>query len=398
MNKYKVRFLCPQTEEYELRSIGFDPLYVPKAINKYHFNIIKIKDVRAPAANILKQTALSKGADAGVATGVVNCSKKTTDIILAATDKQLESIVTSLKEQPFGLKRLSEELNKLLQRKYAQKLPLKVRNTCFDWGKKTYIMGILNVTPDSFSDGGDFVAVEKAISHVADMVANAVDIIDIGAESTRPFSDPVDSDIQLSRITPVLKELRIQFPDIPVSIDTRSHKVAQMCIEMGADIINDVSGLTYDQQMAGVIAVNNCPVVLMHSLATPEKMQNDPQYTHVVDDIYSFFIQAIDKAVEAGVKEENIILDPGIGFGKTFEHNLAIVRRCSEFLSLGRPVLVGASRKSFLGRLTGKSEKDRDNATTAINSYLVSQKIDILRVHNVALQAESSQLLDKLLR
>lgn len=398
MNKYKVRCIQHHSAEYELRESGFDPSYLSVALSKYEFKLIKIKALKAAAANILKQTALSKGADAGVATGVVNCSRPYTDVVLAGTKKQLKDIINALKEQPFGLKALAGELENLLFPENSFKLPLKIRNNVFEWGKKTHIMGVLNLTPDSFSDGGTFISPDDALKHVQTMIENNVDIIDIGAESTRPFSQSVDCDTQIKRIEPVLKEIRIRYPEIPISIDTRSHNVARHCLKLGADIINDVSGLRHDNELINIIADYNCPIIIMHSLTTPETMQVAPNYKHLIDEIYAFFTETIEQALQKGVKEENIIVDPGIGFGKTFEHNLELIRRASEFHSLNKPLLYGVSRKAFLGKITTQPAQGRDFSTTAVNSYLVSQGVDILRVHNVALLAEATAVLDVILK
>ncbi|MEW5820688.1 MAG: dihydropteroate synthase [Cyanobacteriota bacterium] len=398
MNKYKVRKLFYKSIETELLSIDFDKIYLPKAIDKYNFNLIKIHSLKAPAANILKQTALSKGGDLAVSTDVVTCKRDLTDAILAVTDKQLKLIIDSLKQQPFGLKKLSSELEEFLINKLSLSRPLIINNKEFLWGSKTHLMGILNITPDSFSDGGEYLCIDNAVKCVSEMIKNNVDIIDIGGESTRPFSEPVEPDIQIKRIKPIIKEIRAQFPDTVISVDTRSNIVANCAIEIGASIINDVSGLTFDSEMVSVVASNNIPLIIMHSQGTPETMQNMPAYNNLLDDICSFLFDQIDYAITHGVKESNIIIDPGIGFGKTINNNLEIIQRISEIKSLGYPTLVGTSRKNFIGKLLNEEVYNREEGTLATNAYLVSQGVDILRIHDISYHAKAIKMLDHISR
>lgn len=394
MNKYKVRQIFPSAIESELISIEFDILYLPKALDKYAHNLIKISSLKAPAANILKQAALSKGGDLAVSRGIVNCVKNETDAILSVTDKQLKAVIENIKQQPFGLKQLATELEEHLNDKHCQVNTLQIRNKPFYWGTKTYIMGILNITPDSFSDGGDFTNIDNALKKVNEMIENGVDIVDIGGESTKPFSKPVDHEIQLSRIIPVIKEIRSQYPELVLSVDTRDHKVAQLSIEEGVDIINDVSGCTYDKNICTIAAEANVPIIIMHSLDTPETMQTMPQYEHLMDTICNELLNSIDLAIDSGIKKEKIIIDPGLGFGKTVNHNIEIIQRISEIVSLGYPVLVGASRKSFIGALLDLPTDEREEATSATNSYLISKGVDILRIHDVKHHINSIKMLD----
>lgn len=398
MNKYKVRQLFQGTVESELLNVGFDNSYLPKAKDKYSFNLIKIYSLRSPAANILKQNALSKGADLGVARHVIDCSYDFSDAILAATDKQLIEIIESIKNQDFGLKQLATELKTFLKNKYSEPRTLQIKNKKFFWGTQTYIMGILNITPDSFSDGGKFLEIDQAVQAAGEILQHNATIIDIGGESTKPFSEPVDPDLQLQRIIPVVDEIIKQFPDAIISVDTRSSKVASEVIEHGVSIINDVSGLQYDPEMAKVIAQNKVPIVIMHSLSSPDTMQNNPEYVNLMDEITHFLIDTTEKALKKGILPENIILDPGIGFGKTIDHNLEIIQRISEIKSLGYPVLVGASRKSFIGKLLDCDVQSREEGTAAANAYLISQKVDILRLHDVKFHSKVIKLMDNIVR
>jgi len=247
------------------------------------------------------------------------------------------------------------------------------------------IMGILNVTPDSFSDGGQFTDPQRAVDHALKMVASGASILDLGAESTRPGSTGTAPAEQLARILPVLKILRSK-TQIEISIDTQSAVVAEACLSEGADIINDISALYADPEMIRVLSQHKtCRVVVMHMLGTPATMQIAPAYADVVGDILRFFEERLSICERAGINRERIWIDPGFGFGKTFEHNLEIVRRFETFRVLKCPLVAGVSRKGFLGRLTSESTpSQRDAASIAAGLFLARKGADILRVHDVA--------------
>ncbi|HLX60229.1 MAG TPA: dihydropteroate synthase [Planctomycetota bacterium] len=258
------------------------------------------------------------------------------------------------------------------------------------------IMGILNVTPDSFSDGGRFFDPPAAIDHGLRMIADGASIIDIGAESTRPGSLGVDAKEQLARILPIQTALHAK-ADPVISIDTRSAKVAEACLNEGADIINDVSALRHDPAMSPLIAKWSCGMILTHMLGTPENMQVNPKYGDVVSDIMSFFKERLAACESAGIEPCRVCLDPGIGFGKTAEHNLEIMRRFSEFAAAGRPLVAGVSRKSFLGRLSGQTDAaQRDAASIAAGIFLAQRGVNILRVHDVAGHVAALKVFDSL--
>jgi dihydropteroate synthase len=245
-------------------------------------------------------------------------------------------------------------------------------------------MGILNVTPDSFSDGGKYLDASVAVDHGLRMAAEGAAILDLGAESTRPGSRGVSAREQLARLLPVVKGLRAK-SSIALSIDTRSADVAAACLDEGASIVNDVSALRHDPRMAETLAPRTCSVILMHMLGTPETMQQDPVYADVIGEIGAFFAERLEACERTGIARERAWLDPGVGFGKTFAHNLEIVRRCAEFAALGRPLVLGVSRKSFLGTLSGESDPARrDAASIAAGLLLARNGAQILRVHDVA--------------
>ena len=244
-------------------------------------------------------------------------------------------------------------------------------------------MGILNVTPDSFSDGGSFMKADTAVKHAISMVEEGADIIDIGGESTRPGSDRITVSEELERVIPVIENLSDRI-SVPISIDTYKAKVAQKAIDAGASIVNDISGLRFDPDMPGVVSRNEVPVVIMHIKGTPENMQEDPIYGDLIEEIIEYFEESISIAEKAGIHDEKIIVDPGIGFGKTFEDNLEIINRLSEFKRLGKPVLIGTSRKAFIGKVLGDVPVgDRVEATAATVAISIMNGADIIRVHDV---------------
>jgi dihydropteroate synthase len=257
-------------------------------------------------------------------------------------------------------------------------------------GPDPVLVGVLNVTPDSFSDGGDFLDPAKAASHASAMLDEGAGIIDVGGESTRPGSDPVTQEEETRRVVPVIEEILADRPSAIVSIDTYNAASAEAALEAGARIVNDVTALRGDPRMAGVVAEARCPVVLMHMLGEPKTMQRDPRYEDVVREVRDFLAGRAEHAVAAGVEPESIILDPGIGFGKTLEHNLALLRHLDELVALGFPVLVGASRKSFIGRITDTEEaRDRVHGTVAANVIAYEKGATFFRVHDVGANREA---------
>ena len=268
-----------------------------------------------------------------------------------------------------------------------------IRNIKIDWSKP-YIMGILNVTPDSFSDGGEYYSLEKALNHYREMIEQGADFIDIGGESTRPYSQKITVEEEIKRVVPVIEEIRKSDKNTIISIDTRNAKTAKISLNAGADIINDVSAFEWDKEMQDIVKEYGCPVVLNHSKGTPDIMQNDTTYTDVVDTIYDYFQKKIESLVACGIKRNQIIIDPGIGFGKSTDQNFEIINKLKEFKTLECPVLVGHSRKNFLKETIQSDNKDNlDEATLAVSQRLIENGVNILRVHNV----KSHTLLKKIM-
>ena len=358
--------------EQEITNVGFSPDYLKIGLNKHKFINIKIFDLRPIEANILKQTALSCDCDCAVHRRTIDCKIDKTNCILSGTITQIIEVSKKLKKQPenLSLQDISQELI----------------NQIFLYKKqsKSKIMGILNLTENSFSDGGEFLELENAKKHIAQMIEQGAQIIDIGAESTRPNADEIDSQTQIKRILPIIKHIKENYKNILVSIDTRSSEVAQACINAGADIINDVSGLRFDGKMAKTIAKSNAKIVIMHSRSTPKNMDNMCNYENLIDEIYFELKNQCDFAINEGIKPENIIIDVGFGFAKNYEQNIELMARIEEFKSLGYEILAGVSRKRFIQQLANVTNpKEADEMSAMTSAYFASKGIDYIRVHNV---------------
>jgi len=260
--------------------------------------------------------------------------------------------------------------------------PLYIKEKIFLLGQRTWIMGVLNVTPDSFSDGGLFLDPEKAAQRGLELASEGADIIDIGGESTRPGSESIPPQEELSRVIPVISALR-EKADALISIDTTKSEVAAAALEAGADIINDVSAFRFDPRMASLAAEKDAPVVLMHMKGTPQTMQISPHYEDLLAEIKSFLREKIDEAQAQGIKKEKIIIDPGIGFGKRFEDNLTLINHLDFFEDLDSPLLVGISRKSYIGKILGASPQDRLEGTISSAIVSIIRGAHILRIHDV---------------
>ncbi len=365
----------------ELSFIGADPVTWDRLSKRCRISIYSTGLLPVTAANILKQCMLSGGADAIVSRESVSCRTIETRALIVGTPKQIERGCESLSGQPFGLPELANELRAAL--KDSPYLPERIvtRGKVLDFSRRPLIMGILNLTSDSFSDGGKFLNTETAIAHARSMTTQGADIIDIGAESTRPGSLPVPPALQLERLLPVVERLKADCRAV-ISVDTASSEVADAVLSAGAEMINDVTALS-DPAMPEVVANADVPVVLMHMQGKPETMQNNPLYSDVVEEIYSFFQKKITAAADSGISIERIIIDPGIGFGKRPEDNVQLISRLAEFKWLGCRVLLGHSRKSFIGMLTGIRNPSALEAGTHAVTALSSNHADIMRVHDV---------------
>jgi dihydropteroate synthase len=346
---------------------------------------IKLSNVHIGAANILKQEMLSVGGDAAVARGVVNGVEKVSDVILIGNADKIKKLIKKLDFQTiFGLPQIKNDLQKMLQAQlFSSNKELKLRHGQLDLSELK-IMGILNVTPDSFSDGNLFNHSEKALAHALQMEKEGADIIDIGGESTRPGAEKVELQTELDRVIPVIEKIR-KHSDIPLSVDTYKAVVAKEALKAGADIVNDVSALRFDQQMSEILKQNpDVPVILMHMLGTPRTMQQNPSYQDVIEEVLDFFAERINFCEANHIGRSRLILDPGIGFGKRQEDNLKILKKLAEFKCFDLPVVLGASRKSFIGRIYDSLPTERLAGSLAATTMALQAGIDFLRVHDVS--------------
>jgi dihydropteroate synthase len=271
-------------------------------------------------------------------------------------------------------------------------------NFSLDFSKKTYIMGVLNVTPDSFSDGGLFFNEKKAVEHAHRLIEEGADIIDIGGESTRPGSEPVPVEEEIRRTIPVIKAISREIK-VPISIDTYKSEVAKHALDAGASIVNDISGLRFDPEMPKVVAEYGVPVIIMHIKGRPKDMQQSTVYEALIPEIMDYIRASILLARNFGILEDRIIIDPGIGFGKTFEHNLEIIKNLKEFTLLGRPVAVGVSRKAFIGKILGDvPPSERLEGTASAVAISIFNGANIIRVHDVKEMAKVAKVADAIKR
>ncbi|NIA08814.1 MAG: dihydropteroate synthase [Nitrospiraceae bacterium] len=271
---------------------------------------------------------------------------------------------------------------------------LSIKGRIFHWGTRTYIMGVINVTPDSFSDGGDFFSPEGARKQAVSLAAAGADILDIGGESTRPFSGPVSVKEELHRVIPAIREIR-RFTECPISVDTVKAEVARAAVCEGADLINDISALRFDPEMVKIAVSLDVPVILMHMKGVPRNMQVNPSYGDVIGEVKSFLKKRMAWAQNRGIPRGKILIDPGIGFGKRIRDNLVLINHLEEFQELGVPIAVGASRKAFLGSITGIKEAGRrDVATLGAVAVAAIRGANLVRVHNVGLTRQVLQVVD----
>lgn len=384
MSSFETRLLKIESRadaERELFRIGVDPGGIASMASKMVSHAICIKDLQCRQANILKQEMLSLGGDAAVARGSVSCSIEKTDVILIGTDKQLKRLTAKLVVQPFGLSRLAADLKCILDagchtnriwRTSQRNIPL----------DRPLIMGILNITPDSFSDGSCYIDSQKAIEKGLEMAADGADIIDIGGESTRPGAAFVSPQEEAERVLPVIKGLAGKL-DCPLSIDTWKGYVAEQSIDAGAEIVNDISGFTFDRSMPEVVAKTGAAAVLMHTRGTPDKMQMETGYTDIIAEVSHTLHLSVEIGIAAGIERERLAIDPGIGFGKDAAGNLEILRRLREFSGFDLPLLVGTSRKSFIGATLNRETDQRLFGTAASVAMAIANGATIIRVHDV---------------
>jgi dihydropteroate synthase len=394
--RFQIRCLEIKSKEdarSEMERIGVDPVGIQLMTTKQFHHNLKLVGLSPPQANIIKQDILSVGGEAAISKGVVSCEVEKSDAILSATEKQFNLLIEKLMRQPYGLPEVASVIKEALRNINLSEIELKGRKRSWTLGSRTMITGILNVTPDSFSNGGLYLDKDKAVERAEQMVEEGAHIIDVGGESSRPGVKPVGEEEELKRILPVVEAL--EGKGIIVSVDTTKALVAEGALKSGAEIINDISALS-DERMGSVVAAYKASVVLMHMRGTPETMQANVEYEDMMGEIFNFLSDRVDYAVDCGIEPERIIVDPGIGFGKSPEGNLEIIKRLPELKALGRPILVGTSRKSFIGNIIGADVDRRLAGTLATVAASILAGAHIVRVHDVKEAVQAARMADAL--
>lgn len=382
----------------ELRSIGMHPKGLGTLRQKADVLALRISEVAAPAGNILKQQMLSLGGDAALCRDAVACRCDGTGVLLLGTRRQIVTLATHLRGQPYGLASLAEEIQALLVQLRRSRHPvLRLGARTLMLGRGTHLVGALNVTPDSFSDGGQFLDPAKAVARALEMARDGAAIIEVGGESSRPGSTPVTVDEELSRVLPVLERLAPTCP-VPLAIDTTKAEVARRAVALGVGMVNDIGALRFDDAMAEVVAESGAALVLMHMKGKPRTMQKHPTYDDLLQQVYEFLHDRVEAALEHGIHPDQLVVDPGIGFGKTAHHNLVLLNRLGELRGLGRAILVGPSRKSFIGAVLGLPPDGRVEGTAAAVALAVARGAHLVRVHDVKEMSRVARMTDAIVR
>ncbi|MBR1616700.1 dihydropteroate synthase [bacterium] len=377
--QFKLKTISKKFIKEEIASVGFDKSYLDCALNKHKFLSIKIFELDTRQATILKQTALSSDCDCALNRGVLDNSVEFSDVILSGTINQLNDVCQKLTKQPFNMKKLSNDILDLIEK------------TSFE-PKTPKIMGILNITDDSFSDAGEFLQIEKSLNHAIDMIEQGAKIIDIGAQATNPNAQMISPSLETERLTPIVIALKRAYPNIEISIDTFNFETAKTALDLGCDIINDVSFLK-NIEFLKLIKLYDKKLVIMHSKGDNKTMDELCDYENLIEDIYFDLKYKINVANSYGLNENNLILDVGFGFAKTITQNIELMKRIKEFKTLGYPLLCGVSRKRFMQDIINTKEaKDADFISALSAFYLMENSVDIIRAHNVELTKQALQL------
>jgi len=369
--------------ERELVKIGVDPTGIEIMAPKFLHLPIKLLGLDFRAGNILKQEMLSLGGEAAISRSAFELREGKTDVLLSGTLRQYRLLIEKLKRQPFGLARVGERLSSMIASFGRREIPFKARGKELTLGSRTVIMGVINITPDSFSGDGIYKDPEKAVDRALMMIDSGAEMIDIGGESSRPGAELVSVSEELSRVLPVITKLR-EKTEALISIDTYKPEVAKEALAAGADIVNDVGGLYQGEKLLPLIREYKAGLIIMHMPNPPERRHKRPPYRDLIGDIVSFFEDKMKEVEEAGVSEEQVVIDPGIGFAKNVEDNYLIIEMLQAFRSLGRPVLIGPSRKSFIGKVLDLPPEERLEGTAGAVAAIVLNRGDIIRVHDVA--------------
>ena len=387
--------IAKQMQELDVYDEGIK-IMAPKAIHM----LVKLEGISSIAANILKQEMLSLSGEVAVSKGVITGKEKNADCLVIGNLAQYNRLIEKLRRQPFGLAEIARSLKELRDNYFQQRYCIKAGNHLIRTGTRTLVMGIVNLTPDSFSGDGLYKHsrdTSYVTDHVMAMVEEGADILDVGGESTRPGAASVAVAEEISRTIPVIKKIAKKI-DIPISIDTYKPEVARRALDAGACIVNDIKGITKNRGMAQVLKRSRAAIITMHMKGAPRTMQRNPRYKSLMTEIIFELRNSMEFLLDQGIEREQIIIDPGIGFGKTAEHNFEIIQRLAELRSLGRPILIGPSRKSFIGKVLNCAVSERLMGTAASIACAIQNGAQIIRVHDVREMVHVAKLTDALLQ
>ena len=382
---------------YELKNIGVHQASIETFMNKSAILPLKVLKVRTPAANIIKQEMLACGGDCAIHAGCVVCAQDHSDILLLGTKKHYRLLLQKMAMMPyFGLPKIKEELQLFLENAPLKTILADNRVLEYD---HVVVMGILNITPDSFYADSRVRVIDEVINRAGQMLRDGAEILDIGGESTRPGSDSINPQKEIARIVPVVEALRKEYPQSILSIDTYHAETAEATLASGADIINDISAMEYDEKMIDVVVKNNAPVILMHMRGTPKNMQQNTEYGNVVEEVSKYLKERAEMLRGHNFPKEKIILDPGIGFAKNVDQNLKLMQGLSEMTGSDYPVLLAASRKSTIGKVLGDIPPEaRLAGTIATSCQAVYAGANMVRVHDVKENIQAIRMLEAILK
>lgn len=382
---------------YELKNIGVHQASIETFMNKSAILPLKVLKVRTPAANIIKQEMLACGGDCAIHAGCVVCAQDHSDILLLGTKKHYRLLLQKMAMMPyFGLPKIKEELQSFLENAPLKTILADNRVLEYD---HVVVMGILNITPDSFYADSRVRGIDEVINRAGQMLRDGAEILDIGGESTRPGSDSINPQEEIARIVPVVEALRKEYPQSILSIDTYHAETAEATLASGADIINDISAMEYDEKMIDVVVKNNAPVILMHMRGTPKNMQQNTEYGNVVEEVSKYLKERAEMLRGHNLPKEKIILDPGIGFAKNVDQNLKLMQGLSEMTGSDYPVLLAASRKSTIGKVLGDIPPEaRLAGTIATSCQAVYAGANMVRVHDVKENIQAIRMLEAILK
>jgi len=367
---------------------------IEKITDQFLYCTLKLEGVDTRAANLMKSCIETLGGGLAMRKEAQEFTVRETDLIVSGSRHTLSLLATRLRGEPFGLDGIAAELSACLS---SGSRVMSWGSRVLDFTRKTYVMGILNCTPDSFFPASRNETIREAMKSAREMIGAGVDIVDVGGESSRPGSEPIETDEEIRRVIPVVQAIRKE-SDIMISVDTRRREIAERALDAGADIINDISGLKHNDDLARLVARRRVPIVLMHMRGTPKTMQKQASYKNTISEILRELQPSIAAALGAGIPPEMIIIDPGVGFGKRAQDNLRIIRELASLKSLNFPILIGLSRKSFIGEILDRPVEQRLIGTVTANTLAVINGANIIRVHDVGDAVEMVKIIDSVRR